>query len=147
MDLSGLPTYHACILQARAYRTLRLFMIHQLKKYDLTMMEWVLLGLVANSQKSEYSMSDLADILDVGLPLVTNMVDRVASFGYIDRKVSSGDKRLKYIIITKKGLKLAKKIEQELRQNMKLWLSDINRQELEGYVKTMTMLSQKNPQL
>lgn len=147
MDLSVLPTYQACVLQARAYRTLRIFMEGQLKAFNLTMMEWVMLGLVVADENSTYTMTDLADLIDVGQPLITNMVNRVSEAGLVARVVDRDDKRSKHIKALPKGVKLAAEVEDTLRRAMREWLSDIPRAELEGYVKMMMKLAQKNPHI
>ncbi len=147
MTLSGLPTYHACILQARAYRTLRLFMSAELQEYDLTMMEWVLLGLTSSKDSEGHSTTELAEILDVGLPLITNMVDRVEKMGLVARKRDAHDKRSKRIFATSRGRVLADHIELKIREDMKEWLCNVEREDLEGYVKTMSILATKDPVL
>lgn len=143
-SISELPTFQACVLQARAYRTLRLFMSSQLKKYNLTMMEWVLLG-ISNSNTDGYTTTELSEILDVGLPLVTNMVDRVSDMGLVKRVRDTKDARTKRIFATAAGSALAEKVEYTLRTTMKDWLYDVDRQVLTGYIKTMAILASKDP--
>lgn len=143
VDLSQLPTYQACILQSRAYRNLREFMVVQLKPYDLTMMEWVLLGIVNESMPDGISPTQLSEQIDVGLPMVTDMVDRVVALGLVEKCMAPDDRRRRVVAATDKGVDASARIELGIRTSMREWLSDIERQQLIGYVSTMARLAEK----
>lgn len=141
MDLRDLTTYQACILQARAYRVLREFVAKQLDGYGLTMMEWVLLGVVHESGSRGVSPSALSERLDVSLPMVTRMVNAVAEDNYVKRRADKHDKRQQIIIATPKGRRLAQGIEWRVRGAMKEWLKDVDPEELKGYVHIMSQIA------
>ncbi|PLS81732.1 hypothetical protein CYG49_01120 [Candidatus Saccharibacteria bacterium] len=143
MNTSSLTTFEACVLQSRAYRNLRDFMVEQLKPYDLTMMEWVLLGLVNASMPEGMTPSEISKTIDVGLPMVTNMVDRVAQMGLVRSDKDLHDRRRRIVVATDKGSVMAGDIEAHNRVALRLWLADIDREILNGYIETMGIISEK----
>jgi hypothetical protein len=63
--------YQACLLHSRADRALRLVIARQLDQFNVTMMEWLLMGAVSSGPKDGMTMSAVAAALDVTLPQVT----------------------------------------------------------------------------
>jgi MarR family transcriptional regulator for hemolysin len=143
MELPSIPTYHACVLHARAYRTVREFMVSKLEPYGLTMMEWALLGVVDETKSAGISPSELSHTIDVGLPMITGMVNRVEAMQLIDRKSTDKDKRRRVVIVTPKGRQIVKKVESQMRADFGIWLSDVDPKELEAYVIVMRQLAHK----
>lgn len=141
VELRDLTTYQACILQARAYRTLKDFVAKQLEDYDVTMMEWVLLGVVHEAGAKGVSPSMLSAQLDVSLPMITRMLNKLDAADYISRRTVPKDKRQQIVVATAKGRQLAQAIEWQVRGAMREWLKDVKREDLEGYVRLMTQLA------
>lgn len=141
MDLRELTTYEACILHARAHRVLREFVARQLEGYNLTVMEWVLLGVISES-KPGVSPSALCERLDVSMPLITRMATNLQSHGYVDRKEHQEDKRQSVIIPSAKGLELAELVEAQIKVEMRKMLKDFSPSEILGYVRTMKQLAE-----
>lgn len=142
MELKDLTTYEACILQARAYRVLREFVAKQLDGYGLTMMEWVLLGIVYEAGDKGISPSALSERLDVSLPMVTRMVNGVTQTGYITRTTDQRDRRQQIIVATSEGKERAVSSELRVRKAMKSWLKEVDRVELQGYIRIMAQLAE-----
>lgn len=143
MELKDLTTYHACILQARAYRVLREFVAKQLDGYDITMMEWVLLGLIHEAGSKGVSPSALSERMDVSLPMITRMLNALNEAGHIRRQTVTNDKRQQLIATTPKGGHLVQDIEGRVRSSMKQWLQDVNRDDLRGYIRIMTQIAER----
>lgn len=143
MELRDLTTYQACILQARAYRVLKDFVAKQLDGYDITMMEWVLLGVVHEAGSKGVSPSMLSQQLDVSLPMITRMLNSLNAAGYITRRNVLKDKRQQIIMATQQGRRLAQNIEGQVRGAMKEWLKDVNREDIAAYVRLMDRLAKQ----
>lgn len=141
MELSRLSSYHACILQAQAYRALREFMVIQLQRHGMTMMEWALLGVVYDAGDSGITHTKIAELIDVGLPMVTHMVDRVVAEGLVERRPSAEDRRKKLVFVTEKGSHVIDQTEKDIRLALREWMSDIPREDIEVYVKVMAVLA------
>lgn len=142
MKEHALKTYEAGILQARAYRNLRTFMQDHLEKYELTMMQWALLGTVAKAGTKGVTINQLATILDVEGSLITNMVNTAVKTGGVQKKIHPNDSRARIVIATTGGLKLVTQIETELRKAMRSWLTSIPRASLQGYLHTLEKIAQ-----
>lgn len=136
-------TYHTGLIQAKAYRALRYYMADFLKKYELTMMEWTLLGHISESSNGGINISDLAELFGVETSLMTNSINKLHSKGLVDRKSDKFDKRIRLVRITKKGASLVKKVEKRLSASLAEWLSDINPKAIVHYVEVLKYLANK----
>ena len=144
MALSEFTTYQAGVLQARAYRNLREFMVAELKEYNYTMMEWALIGLVYDyTAEGGARVSQLAKLLDVETSLVTNMLNVLEGRELIERIVDENDRRARRVVSTRKSEADVKKIEKILRKSMRDWLGDVSPRQLLGYVRTLQKLANK----
>lgn len=134
-------TYEAGVLQARAYRKLRAFMSSQLRKHDLTMMQWALLGMVVDNRKSGITIGTLAHILEVEPPLVTNMVNDAIANGMLMKQTDTKDRRVRIVLPTDKCINRVNKVEKQLRGEFKVWVKSINSLQLAGYIKTLKQIA------
>lgn len=141
MPYRHLTTYQAVIAQARAYRALRSFMVETLKKYDLTLTEWLMIGSVIDAGKEGARVSDLAETLGVEMPVITNLVNRAVQDGWVTRVTDSIDRRSKRISATRLGGEKACNIEGELRSETKGWLSNVDEDMVTGYLAVVAELS------
>jgi len=138
-----LTTYQAVILQARAYRTVRTFMVETLRNYGLTLTEWLMIGVVVDTNRDGARISDLAEVLGVELPVITNLVKRAELTGWVTRTTDTTDKRAKRIISTMEGREKACDIEGELQTATGTWLKDLDVSMLDGYLTTVGTLAVK----
>lgn len=77
-------------------------------EFDLAPMQ--MLALKALEPDEELPMSALADSLNCDASNVTGIVDRLESRGLIERRSSSGDRRVKMIAVTEEGQRVRRKI-------------------------------------
>ena len=138
-----LTTYQAVILQARAYRTIRTFMVDILKRYNLTLTEWLMIGFVVDTNRNGARISDLADVLGVEMPVITNLVNRAEKTGWVTRSVDPDDKRAKRIVSTMEGREKACDIEGELQAATGDWLKDLDISMLDAYLSIVSSLATK----
>jgi MarR family 2-MHQ and catechol resistance regulon transcriptional repressor len=135
------PTYEAAMRQSQAFRALSIFLTAELKQFDLSLSEWKLLGHL--SETNEMTPSEIAILLNVKLPISTRILKSLVLKKCIVRRISHKDNRVIHAHITKKGKNLVNEVEKHLRQEMKNFLSDIDRQDLETYLKVVVQLSRK----
>ena len=141
-DLSEFSTYRTGILQARAYRNLRHFMTESLKEYGLTSTEWTMLGLISDETKNGgIRVSDVARMLDVEISFVTNTVKKLKGLKFVIKAQDEQDKRVRILIGTDKAHLTVIHIERSLRKKMKLWLKNINNDELVRYITVLQKIS------
>jgi DNA-binding MarR family transcriptional regulator len=141
-QLSDFSTYRTGILQARAYRNLRGFMVRTLKDHDLTSTEWSLLGVVSDETKNGgIRVSDLAHLLDVETSFVTNMVKKLINKGYFEYGYDEDDGRVKLVLGTNKCHLKVVEIEKHMRKEMREWLSEVKPKELVHYINVLNKIS------
>ena len=143
-QLSDFSTYRTGILQARAYRNLRHFMVQTLKHHDLTSTEWSVLGVVTDETRNGgIRVSSLAKMLDVETSFITNMVKKLIKNGYIEHAYDEDDGRVRLLVGTDKAQLKVVEIERFMRKEMKVWLSDVSTRELITYIAVLNKISRK----
>ena len=141
-QLADFSTYRTGILQARAYRNLRSFMVNTLKDHQLTSTEWSLLGVVSDETKNGgIRVSDLARLFDVETSFVTNMVKKLNNKGYIDYGYDEDDGRVRLVLGTDKCHLKVVELEKLLRKQMREWLSEVSPKELVHYINVLNKIS------
>jgi len=131
-------------MHARAERAMRTLVSKQLDQYSLTMMEWLALGIISNAPHDGFSMSQVAEALDVTLPQVTSLVSNLTNMKLIKQKVLSSDRRGRQVIITPKGSRIIDKLEQRIAVVMQTWNQDIPSNQLLSHILTVSQLSEKH---
>lgn len=135
-------TYHAGLLQAKAYRTLKSFLSLRLAAYDLSMPEWALIGHLYSS-KEGLRLADISVLLNVEAPFSTHLVKQLERKELVSRRPDPVDSRAKRVIVTDLGQAKIPQIEAHLRSEMKSWLSDISANDLMTYIKVLEVISSK----
>ncbi len=132
----GLSTYKTGLLHAKSYRILKNRTSAFLEPYDMSTIDWALLGLLYE-QKEGMRLIAIAETLGVEAPFITAMVDELEEKGYVSRESDTKDKRAKIIKLTLKGRSFVPKIESELRTEMKGLLKGLSLSDIFGYLKVM----------
>lgn len=131
----GLTTYETGIIQAKAYRALRITMTTALKKYNLSMSEWSLLGTIYEKRNVKYS--ELADLLEVKAPLITKIMESLLDKGLVESEQDKDDKRSKFLVPTKKAYDLVPVIEKDVKIKVNSLIPSISHDELLVYMKML----------
>lgn len=145
MNEIALTTYQASVLHARAHRALRAFVQSQLKEHKLSSLQWSVLGLAFDyTVKGGVKVSQLAQLLNVEISLVTATLNQLEPRGLLERLDDEHDSRAKRVVTTRSGEKLIKKIEPSLHKKLEKWLEDIHDQQLGIYIRTLQQLARKD---
>ena len=136
-----LTTNQAVIAQSRAFRALRTFMSTTLLRHNLTMTQWLMLGMIVDAKETGVRVSDLADVLGVEMPVVTNLVNRAEQAGQIRRVADDTDKRSRRIVVTPEFAECICAIEGELQHEAQQWMCGLSRQDMDGYFAIVEALS------
>jgi DNA-binding MarR family transcriptional regulator len=137
----SLTTYNAGVIQSQAFRAMSNFMTERLVRYNLSLSEWKLLGHL--KEVKNMTPSEISDFLSVKLPISSRLLKSLEAKGLLRRTQSKKDSRLIRAQITNKGEQLAGEIEGHMRQNLRQFLSDIRREDLEIYLRVMTKIANK----
>lgn len=135
-EKAGLTTYDMGLLQAKAFRILKNRTTDILKPYDISTVDWAMLGLL--SQKLEgVGVMQLAGELGVEAPFVTELVKNLEKKGLVQKRVLETDKRNKSIVLTKAGERFVEKTEEVVRGKIKGLLSGSSISDILGYRKVL----------
>ncbi len=142
-DISKIPTYQAGVYQARAYRALKNLKNNVLKRHDLTMMQWVVLGYIYDYKEVGVRITELAKSLDTTQAFITNTVNKLQAKGFVKRVAHVSDSRAKMVTIEPRHVKLVEEIEHDVREELRTKLySKITRDELQAYINVITKFGQ-----
>jgi DNA-binding MarR family transcriptional regulator len=143
VEIGGVTTYEAGVLQAQANRALRVIMNRILKKHGLSMMQWSVLGFVYSANGSGVRISDLAKTLDTTQTFITNTVNNLEDKGFVKRHAHGSDSRSKIVMVEPKHVKDIEQIEKDVRKELKDALEGkINNEELATYLTVLTKFAQ-----
>lgn len=143
MDISTIATYQAGVAQSSAYRNLNKLFSAMLKEYDLTSMQWFVLGTIFDSGEEGIQLTQLSTKLQTGLPFITNTINLLESKGMVERRNSTTDSRSKRVYITGTFLPVCRQIEADLRSKMRGTVySEISPHDLEVYIAVLYKISQ-----
>lgn len=140
--ITNLATYQAGLIEASSHRNTLKICDEVLNSYELTTMQWLLIGAIFDSSSNEIRLTDLADKLNTGLPYLTNMINHLEHRSIIKRLNNKRDSRAKTIILTPKYSKQIPTIEKELRQQLRnSFYSKVSEKDFATYLKVMIELA------
>ncbi len=95
--------FELSLLQTRASRNIRLPINRRLEEFSLTMMEWLVLSVASTAKANGLSMTAVATALDVTMPQVTALCNKLVKMRLLRQKTQASDRRSRHIILTAKG--------------------------------------------
>jgi DNA-binding MarR family transcriptional regulator len=125
--------YEVCLLHAQSDRALRAMIAERLSDKSITMMEWLLLGVVAGGKTSGLTMSDIAEALHVTLPQVTALVNKLLPLKLIKQKSANNDRRSRVVTMTSKGQLTLDEANAALDNAMDEWFDGLSTEQRESY--------------
>jgi DNA-binding MarR family transcriptional regulator len=144
MDLTVLTTYQALVYQSRANRAVKELFEQILREYNLTMMQWSVLGFIKDAGKQGVRISDLAGQIDTSLAFITNSVNALEAKGWVYRVGHETDNRAKLVCVASEYRKKLDTIEQRLQKKLGDWFSEhIDRKDLEAHMRVLRDISEK----
>ncbi len=136
-------TYRAGLLQARVYRAFKGYTQDKLSTYNISTIEWALLGLLADNQDG-MRHGVLAEALGVESPFITVLVARLKKLKLIDVKADEKDSRAKIFYLTSKGADFVPKVETFLRDEMRPLVTGIPKEDLVTYLSVLEKINENS---
>lgn len=136
--------YEICLLHARSDRALRSQIASLLEESKITMMEWLLLGVVADGSSKGSTMSDVAKSLHVTLPQVTALVNKLLPLKLIKQKSASSDRRSRLVSLTSKGQLVFDENKKIMESAQAQLFEGMSKDDVDAYTKVLTKLTSLN---
>ena len=130
-------TYRAGLLQAKAYRILKVRTNESLATIEegISSIHWALLGILYDNKEGEgVRPQTVAEELGVEPAFVTVLVADLKKKGYVQSHIDAEDNRAKQLLITTKGRTFVVRAEEKLRAAMRPLLSGLSAGEITGYL-------------
>jgi DNA-binding MarR family transcriptional regulator len=142
INLTTITTYESGVVQSTAYRVLGKRVTELLKKHDISMMQWFVLGTIYSAGTGGLRLTDLAAKVDTGLPFLTNLINLLESKGMVVRVNNLDDSRSKFVVVTPSFSRKCPVIEMDLRKGLRDSLyKNINPEDLLVYIKVLYQLA------
>ena len=144
-DNSRLCSYRSGVAQASASRIINREISDYLAKFDLTAMQWFIIGTVHDAGPSGIRLTDLADQIHTSFPYITNVVLLLESRGIAQKTNHETDNRVKFVSITPSYRARIDEIENGLSdylQNNFFAKSGISLDELRNYTAFLAKITQ-----
>lgn len=142
IELSDVTTYQSGVIQSAAIRKLNRFIASFLETYDITTMEWFIIGTVYDAGNEGMSLTDLKNKLGTTMPFITNSVKTLLAKKVLVKSLDSDDARIKIVAISPGYRATCGEIEAYLRAKMReLFYRNITPEELKIYVNVLYKMS------
>lgn len=142
IDIANISTYQVGVIQSTAFRVINKVTAAMLKDYNLSTMQWFIVGTVFDAGDEGISITDLSRKLDTGISFLTNSINVLELKGMVVRREHGSDSRIRLVHINPAFKPKCVKIEKKLREEMRKTLySRITRDELNTYIKVLDQLA------
>lgn len=143
-DESSTSAIELLLLHSRADRALRSLLTSQFEQYNITMMEWLLLGVLSKSSRDGMSMSAIASELAVTLPQVTALMTSVVKKKLVRLRTLKQDRRSRHAALSAKGEDILGQVEEAVTNVMRNWPEEISSEQLAAYLETVKAMAYKD---
>jgi DNA-binding MarR family transcriptional regulator len=141
-DLSNITTYQAGAMQAYVNRKLQKICDDILRPYNITKMQWLIIGTVLDSQHEGIRISDLAEKLGTTISFLTTTINLLEARDILERLDNTADTRSKLIVVKEGYIPVCKEIEATLRDGLRKTIyAKIDPKEFRVYIKVLSELS------
>jgi DNA-binding MarR family transcriptional regulator len=144
MNNTDLPTYQAVIIQSRAQRAIKSSLSSALRGYGITMMQWSIIGLIADSDQDGMRISDVAHALDTSLAFITTSVNVLEAKGLVTRTGHAHDNRAKMVSLKPEFSDKIAAIEAALQKEQRtLVYNGVSEDDLSAYFRVLNTIASK----
>ncbi len=134
------------LMQSKAYRVLKRHTNAALQKYNLSSVQWAMLGLLSKNPDGMRLKSAAAE-LGVEAPFLTVLSDELSKEGYTKTVTDSTDSRAKVLLITVTGRNFVRETEPHIRSAMRPLLRDVGFTDLLAYLHVLEKIVENDAEL
>ncbi|MGG4037370.1 MarR family winged helix-turn-helix transcriptional regulator [Heyndrickxia ginsengihumi] len=106
----------------------------------ITRLQWTLLCHVGKSEHC--TMGNLADHFNVNMSTVSQMIDRLEKWRYVERGTSAHDARVKIVSLTEKGETIIKEVRAAYLQQLASGLNKFSEDEQDTFIGYLQQLAE-----
>ena len=144
-DISQITTYQSGVMQSTAHRILGRIKTEFLSQYNLTSMQWFVIGYAYDAGDAGIKLNDLMKTLDTTMPFITTIVNTLEAKGILYKMSDTNDSRVKIAVLNQSYKSTVEEIEAGLREELRTRLyreDNIGREELSTYIGVLYKISQ-----
>lgn len=146
-DISHITTYESGVVQSSAHRLTMKIKTDYLSQYDITTMQWFVIGFTYDAGDQGIRLNDLMKALDTTMPFITNTVNVLELKGILQKVSDLNDSRVKIAKLNPEYRSQVEEIEAGLRDKLRteLYTQDsITRDELQIYISVLYKIAHIN---
>ncbi len=136
-------SYTIMLAKIKAHRHTKDIITSALASYNVTGMEWLLMGAVDKQVNNTATTTVLAQEMQVSTPLISRFTKSLEEKEMIKIVQSKEDKRWRDISLTPKGKKMLEETEPVVRDALRVWLSPIKREHVDIYINVLLQVAYK----
>ena len=106
----------------------------------ITRLQWTLLRHVGRTEPC--TMGSLADHFNVSMSTVSQMIDRLEKWGYVERGTSAQDARVKLVSLTEKGETIIQDVRASYLHQLSHGLSKFSEDDQEAFIGFLQQLAE-----
>jgi DNA-binding MarR family transcriptional regulator len=138
--LDGVPRYKGCILMEMPMSTDDILgaygaILHALQR--TTIVEWLVLdcsmaqlkALFVIAREEPTPIGRVAEVLQIGLPTASHLVDRLVQDGMVARAIDPTDRRRALASLTPQGAQLVARLHQGSAARLRNWIDQLDAEE------------------
>jgi DNA-binding MarR family transcriptional regulator len=85
-------------------------------------------------------ISDLAEELEITLPSITALADKLVAQGYVERKRSDKDRRIVYLYITEQGKKVIQDVQEERKRRLRRYYEALPEEDIRYLIRLYNIM-------
>jgi len=146
-DISQIKTYESGVVQSAAHRLTMKLKTEYLAQYDLSVMQWFVIGFAYEAGTDGIRLNQLMKHLDTTMPFITTLVNTLELKSIIQKVSDTDDSRVKIAKLKPSYRPQVIKIEAGLRDKLREELygnDNISREELSTYISVLYKIVQSN---
>jgi DNA-binding MarR family transcriptional regulator len=146
-DISHITTYESGVVQSSAHRLTMKIKTDYLSQYDITTMQWFVIGFTYDAGDQGIRLNDLMKALDTTMPFITNTVNVLELKGILQKVSDLNDSRVKIAKLNPGYRSQVEEIETGLRDKLRTELytqDNITRDELQTYISVLYKIAHIN---
>ena len=132
-------------MQSTAHRILGRIKTEYLTQYNLTSMQWFVIGYAYDAGDTGIKLNDLMKQLDTTMPFITTIVNTLEAKGILYKISDIKDSRVKIAVLNQSYRSTVEEIEEGLREELRARLyreDNISREELAAYIAVLYKITQ-----